>query len=81
MTQRQRQRREVDAMIDGALIAVGALAVLDNVVVHWLLGWHRLVEGWPHGANLAAEVALVVLGLAMLGAGLWRRRQSPRTSP
>jgi uncharacterized membrane protein len=34
--------------LDGALIAVGALAVVDNVVVHWLLGWHRLVDDWSH---------------------------------
>lgn len=46
-------------MLNGALIALGALAILDNVVVHWLLGWHRAVPG-PHA--LTVEWSLIALG-------------------
>jgi hypothetical protein len=34
-----------DAMLNGALMGLGTLAILDNVVVHWLLGLHREVPG------------------------------------
>jgi hypothetical protein len=46
--------------------------VVATVVVHWILGWHRLVDDWSHGANLAGEVALIVLGAVMVAIG-WRR--------
>ena len=57
-------RRELSAV----LVAVGALAVVDNVVFHWLLGWHQLIEGWPY--NAYAEAALVLLGVTMFMTGV-----------
>jgi uncharacterized membrane protein len=66
-----------DRAVAGALVALGLLAVVDNVVFHWLLGWHRLNQAWSAEVNLAAEAALVVLGMVMVTAGargLRRRR-------
>ena len=56
------------AMVNGALIAVGVLGIVDNVVAHWLLGLHRAVPG-PYATLV--EVILVVLsaGLLLLGVG------------
>ena len=51
-----------------ALIAIGALATLDNVVAHWILGLHRAVPGPWAGP---VEIALVVLAI-----GVWRERQA-----
>ena len=35
--------QRTDALINGALIALGALGILDNLIAHWLLGVHRAV--------------------------------------
>lgn len=55
-----------DALINGALIAAGAIAVIDNVVAHWLLGLHRAVPG--PAANVVEPLLVVVgAGLALIG--------------
>jgi len=63
-----RRRRLLDGplrpALDGALLTVGALAVVDNVVFHWLLGFHRFKDGWE--GSIVAEVLLVLLGVAMV---------------
>lgn len=65
-----------DALVNGALIALGGLAVVDNVVVHWLLGLHRAVP--EPDASLPVEIGLVVLGAALLALGLRRERRARR---
>jgi uncharacterized membrane protein len=55
------------AALDGALVALGALAVVDNVVFHWLLQFHRFRDGW-HG-SVYVEVGLVLLGAVMVLVG------------
>jgi hypothetical protein len=65
-----------DAMLNGALIVVGALGVLDNVVVHWILGWHRIIDDHPHALEL--EIAAVAVSAALLGAGILRERNARR---
>lgn len=60
-----------NAMLNGALIAMGALAVLDTVVVHWIAGLHRTFDG-PEWSVLATEIATVVLGVALVVIGVWR---------
>jgi len=55
------------ALVNGALIAVGALAIPDNIVAHWILGLHRAVPGPWAGP---VEVALVVLGAGLLAIGV-----------
>lgn len=63
--------------MNGALIALGALAVADNVVAHWLLGLHRAVPGPAAGA---VEAGIVALGAALLLGGLWREGRARRRS-
>jgi uncharacterized membrane protein len=58
-----------DALINGALIAAGAIAIIDNVVAHWLLGLHRAVPG---PAADVVEPLLVVLGAILLLVGAVR---------
>ena len=53
-----------DGLLDDALIALGAAAVLDNVVVRWLLGWHRLIDSWDDA--IYAQAAFVVVGIDLV---------------
>lgn len=62
-------------MLNGALMALGALAILDNIVVHWLLGLHRAVPG---SDALTVEWFLIALGAVLLGLGAWRERRARR---
>jgi hypothetical protein len=66
-----------DALLNGALIALGAAAILDNVLSHWLLGLHRAVPG-----ELATpvEVALAVLGGGAVLVGVGRERRASRSA-
>jgi hypothetical protein len=69
-------RQRNDAMLNGALIVVGALGVIDNIVVHWILGWHRIVEDHPHALEL--EIAAVAASTALLATGIIRERRARR---
>lgn len=62
-------------MLNGALVAVGAVGVGDNVIFHWLLGWHRLNQAWTSTENLLAEGVLVGLSAGMAAAGIHRERR------
>lgn len=62
-------------MLNGALIALGALGVADNVVVHWLLQLHRAVPG-EHA--LAVEIGLVAGSVVLLAIGIARERRARR---
>ena len=64
-----------EALVNGALIALGALAIADNVVFHWLVGLHRAVPG-PDAT--AVEIGLIALGALLLATGLWRERRARR---
>jgi uncharacterized membrane protein len=66
-----------DGLLAGALMALGALAVIDNVVFHWWLGFHRFNEAWSHELNLAVEASLVLTGIAMVVIGVHRARPRP----
>ena len=61
--------QRTDALVNGALIAIGALGVADNVVVHWALQLHRAVPG-RHAS--AVEVTLVIISTGLLASGVWR---------
>ena len=65
-----------DAMLNGALIAVGALGLFDNIVFHWLLALHRAIPG-PHA--LTVEMVLVAVSAVLLSAGIWRERRARRS--
>ncbi len=64
-----------DALINGALMAIGALGVVDNVVVHWILRLHRAVPG-EHA--LAVEWLLVLASLLLFVVGFVRERHARR---
>lgn len=64
-----------DPMVNGALVALGVVAVVDNVVSHWILGLHRAVPG-PHAG--AVETGLVALGVTMTVVGVVRERRARR---
>ncbi len=64
-----------DALVNGALIAIGVLGIVDNLVVHWILGLHRAVPG-PHA--MLVEVVLVVGSGGLLTLGLWREARARR---
>lgn len=68
-------RERTDALVNGGLISVGALGVVDNIVVHWLLELHRAVPG-PHATLV--EVTLVVFSAGLVVLGLWRETRSRR---
>jgi uncharacterized membrane protein len=56
-------------------MALGALAITDNIVAHWVLELHRVYEGeW----TLQVELALVALGAVLLVIGLWREVRARR---
>jgi hypothetical protein len=63
-------------LLDGVLLMGGAVALFDNALVHWVLGWHRLVDGWS--GTLYAELALSLAGTAMLAVAVTRLRRHPR---
>ena len=67
------QDDRTDALVNGALISIGALAIVDNIVAHWILGLHRAVPGpWA----MPVEIGLVLLGVGMLAVGLWHERRA-----
>ncbi|WP_306060465.1 DUF2243 domain-containing protein [Natronococcus wangiae] len=61
-----------DAMLNGALIVIGAAAVIDNIVFHWLLGWHRVIEGVPDPEMFLLELGIVLIGIVLFSLGTWR---------
>lgn len=66
-----------DAMLNGALIALGALGIVDNVLFHWVLGLHRAVPGEQ---ALEVEYAFIGGGVLLLILGLWRERRTRRAA-
>lgn len=68
-------RERTDALVNGGLISVGALGVVDNIVAHWLLSLHRAVPG-PYA--IPVEVTLVVLSAGLLVLRLWREVRARR---
>lgn len=58
------------------LLGFGFWHALDAVLVHWLLGWHRI--RMDSAVPLLWDLAwLAAFGLAFLGAGMWLLRRSP----
>lgn len=64
-------------LFSGIFISIGLLAVLDNVFSHWLFKWHRILPNETLSEYL--EVALFILGLVLLGIGLYREIKDRRT--
>lgn len=68
-------RQRNDALLNGALITLGAMGIFDNVVNHWILELHRAIPG-PY--TLQVEIGLVAASTALLLTGLRRERQARR---
>jgi hypothetical protein len=69
------------ANINGALIVIGLLGTVDNVLLHWILGLHRLIDGSEY--TLHAEILLVFASTLILAIGIyreWSARQRISTS-
>lgn len=68
-------------LLNGALISLGLAAILDMLIPHWLLKWHRLVPN--HTLSTYLEIALFIVGLVLFGAGIYREvkdRNHPKSS-
>ena len=63
-------------LINGSLISLGLVAVLDNIIFHWLFKWHRILPNRTQSHYL--EIALFILGLVLLGIGIYREIKERR---
>jgi len=57
-------------LINGSLVSLGLVAILDNIFSHWLFKWHRILPDEILSEYL--ETALFILGLILFGVGLYR---------
>lgn len=64
--------------VDGALIGLGVLAVVDNLVFHWLLAFHRFEDGWS--GSIYVEVLVAAVGVVMVAVGARDLRLRTRRS-
>lgn len=63
-------------LVNGSLISLGLVAVLDNIFSHWLFKWHRILPDETLSEYL--EIALFILGLVLLGIGVYREIKDRR---
>ncbi|HIJ98786.1 TPA: DUF2243 domain-containing protein [archaeon] len=54
----------------GFVFAAGALLVLDNIIFHWLLSWHHVIEG-PRAYQ--ADFLTFVFGLVLIAYSLFKK--------
>ena len=64
-------------MINGMLISVGLIAILDNVVSHWFFKWHRILPDETLSKYL--EIALFIAGIILLVIGIYREVKGRKT--
>lgn len=65
-------------LINGCLISLGSVAVLDNIISHWLFKWHRILPDETLSQYL--EIAIFILGCVFLGIGLYREIKDRRNN-
>ncbi|WP_368487467.1 hypothetical protein [Clostridium sp. BJN0013] len=63
-------------LINGSLISLGLIAILDNIFSHWLFKWHRILPNKTLSGYL--EVTLFILGLILLAIGVFREIKDRR---
>ena len=54
----------------GFVFSAGALLVLDNIIFHWLLSWHHVIEGL-HAYQ--ADLATFAFGLILIAYSLFKK--------
>lgn len=64
-------------LLNGMLISVGLIAILDNIISHWIFKWHRILPDETLSEYL--EIALFIAGIVMLGLGIYREIKGRRT--
>lgn len=57
-------------LLNGMLISIGLIAVLDNVISHWIFKWHRILPDETLSKYL--EIALFIVGIIMFVLGIYR---------
>jgi hypothetical protein len=63
-------------LINGSLISIGLVAILDNIISHWIFKWHSILPDQTLSKYL--EIASFILGLILLGIGTYRERKDRR---
>lgn len=63
-------------LLNGVLMTLGTVAILDNLISHWILGLHRVLPDRALSGYL--EVALFILGLVLFGVGMYREIRGRR---
>jgi uncharacterized membrane protein len=64
-------------LINGILMATGSIAILDNVLSHWIFKLHSVLP--DETLSHYVEIALFVLGLILFGIGLFREIKDRKT--
>ena len=57
-------------LLNGMLISIGLIAILDNIISHWIFKWHRILPDETLSKYL--EIALFIAGIVMLGLGIYK---------
>ena len=65
---KHRERNRI--LINGSLISLGLVAILDNIFSHWLFKWHKILPDETLSEYL--EVVLFILGLILFCVGVYR---------
>lgn len=65
-------------LINGILISLGLVFVIDNIFFHWIFKWHRILP--DHILSNYLEVSIFILGLVLLGIGINREINGRRTN-
>ncbi|MBR0600295.1 DUF2243 domain-containing protein [Sinanaerobacter chloroacetimidivorans] len=76
MERNMRSNERNRILVNGSLISLGLVAVLDNIFSHWLFKWHRILPDETLSEYL--EIALFILGLVLLGIGVYREIKDRR---
>lgn len=58
------------ALLNGALISIGLIAILDNIISHWIFKWHRIIPDETFSIYL--EITLFTIGIILLIVGMYR---------
>ena len=58
------------SVVAGALVGIGLMAGLDEIVFHQLLGWHHLYDRGTLAAGLTADGLLHLLEIVLYAAGV-----------
>jgi uncharacterized membrane protein len=64
-------------LLNGMLISVGLIAILDNVISHWIFKWHRILPDETLSKYL--EITIFIAGIILLVIGIYREVKERKT--